>query len=124
MLEINLSKFPFFKDKTARELLNRHIQNNPDVMPHGIAVVTGCSFNEATQILFLLFHLYLAEVFLLVYHNDHPTRAIMARKLSEGFPILPVTCPICDRDIELESELAYDLLFKHKKQIVFIFEED
>jgi hypothetical protein len=124
MKAINLKRFPYFnKDRPLREL-NHLAEIHDNLMPHQVAAATGCSLDEAMGVLLLLVDRALVEAFLLVYHNAHPDIPVLARSMLEGFPTPPLTCKICEKDIEQGTELSYDFLFKKTDDITFVVESN
>jgi hypothetical protein len=123
MTEVKLSKVYYFNEDSHLEKLNRHVRIHTDLMPHQVAAATGCKLEEAMEVLMLLFHLYLAEALLLVYHNDHPNIPAKALNISEGLPSLPFICDVCEKEISNPDELSYDFLFKKKDDIQFVLEK-
>lgn len=122
--KVNLSKFYCFNEGAHLRELNRLVRIHTDLMPHQVAVATGCGLKEAMEVLMLLFHRHLAEVFLLVYHNDHPDTPAQALNISEGLPSLPFICDLCEEEIRDPNELSYDFLFKISDDIQFVVEDD
>lgn len=121
MKAISLEHFPYFNDDRPLQQLNRLVEIKADLMPHQVAVATGCSLDEAMGILLLLFNSSLVEALLLVYHNDHlDAPPILARNILDGPPLLPFTCDICQNEIKHRDELSYDFLFKKASNIQFI----
>jgi hypothetical protein len=82
-------------------------------MAHEISGATGCSLQEATGLLLLLLNRGLMGAQILVYHNTHlhDPVSFAAIDLFEGFPALPIQCPVCDQILTMQEELAYDFLF-------------
>ena len=115
--QLALHRLPSFRNTSQVQKLNDVFAIQNTLMPHQVAVATGCSLDDALTILLLLYDRYLAESFLLVYHVSHPEQPILTRKLSEGPPSVPVQCDLCERVIENDDELAYDYLFKTRDQI-------
>jgi hypothetical protein len=94
------------------EILQRLLKTRDALMPHQLAGATGCSLNEAMQLLLSLFDQGLAELLLLVYHRAHPDVPIQSRNLLNGFPQLPFLCSECEDEIMSKDELLYDFLFR------------
>lgn len=111
-IQVNLDKLPCLEDSVSLETLNRLFRSRDAVMLHELATSTGCSQQESMFLLMYLYDLRLAEPFLLVYHEDHLDVPILSRKLLDGFPSVPFTCPECERNITSTDQLSYDYSFK------------
>jgi len=87
------------------------------VMPGDLEVALGeDSYEQATAILMLLFHLHCADVYVKVTHCIGGT--IQDRPLKEGFPQGPLKCNMCGKMINPE-DLRYDLLFEIVEALEF-----
>lgn len=113
-IKINLSKADCFDQQKMIRTLGELIYKNTDLMIHQVAVATGCDLKQASYILFLLYHYYVADVRLLVYHLTCGTDnvPVIDRTLKEGLPEIPFHCPTCDRVITSIDELTFDFRFK------------
>lgn len=109
---INLLNFPYFRNQNSLKRLNEHIKIHSDLMPHQLAVATGCTIDDATAILFLLFDQNIADALLLVYHQGFPGVPMEIRQISDGPPILPIINSLNDDLIENKDELLYSFIFK------------
>lgn len=119
MNKVDISFLNRFKSHNKLFMLNDYILKRDRLMPHEIAVATGCSLSEATTLLIFLYHLYLAEPYLLTYHNQHPLIVIDKTKLKDGLPKLPITCDYCEDEISGQEELIYEFEFILKDNIQF-----
>lgn len=117
MTKVNISKFKCFTESGRLDKLNAFFDERTEAMPREIAAQTGCGLREAMSLLMFLFHLYLAEAFILVYHNEHPETPISKRSLIGGLPTLPMQCEDCDDEIENPDQLSYEFWFKFKSKI-------
>lgn len=61
----------------------------------------------------------LNEQKIVLYHNCDPFTPAGYRALSEGFPVMPWRCPLCDEDIEDEQELLYEFVFIFTESVKF-----
>ena len=87
------------------------------LMPHQVATATGCTLAEAETFLGLMDHYGWALAFRLVYHNEHPDVPILVIGMTEKrLPELPLSCSICEAEINDPDELSYGLLFKLVKE--------
>ena len=120
---VNLYSLPYFREQGRLQELQWLAKTQADLMPHQLAVATGCSLDAAMEVLMLLYHLNAVDAFLLVYHDDHPTVPALAIKLSEGLPVLPFTCDVCEGVITDRSHLLYDFLFKFREPVQFVSED-
>ncbi|MBS4059423.1 MAG: hypothetical protein KG029_03400 [Bacteroidetes bacterium] len=59
-------------NKKQIALLNQFAKINKSLMPHAIAVATGCRLEEAMTLLLFLHGKSMVKGYLLVYHNQHP----------------------------------------------------
>lgn len=122
MKTIHLAHFHCLANNNALQKLNRLVGLHDTLMPHQVAVATGCPLAEAMGVLMLLLSQAAAEGFLLVYHAngcDNPPPPFLQRDLVAGPPPLPLTCLNCGVVIEDEHELSYDFLFKLTDQVSF-----
>lgn len=117
--KIQLRSLSFFREPSRIQKLNDLFEIQDTLMPHQVAVATGCSYDDAFTILLLLYHRYLAESYLLVYHNQHNNTPILALGISEGLPELPIQCDLCDVAIENEKELSYGFIFSMNSRVIF-----
>jgi hypothetical protein len=124
MTRVNLTNYTCFSERDKVDKLNRLIAINADLMPHQLVSATGCGLESSMDVLMTLFHLSLADLFLLVYHVAHQGAPILSRGISEGFPQLPFMCPDCEQIITEEDELTYNFLFHMKhSNIEFVLYE-
>ena len=123
--QVNIGKFPYFKDTARLQRLNRQVKLHSDLMPHQISTATGCTLKEAMVILMLLYHKNLVELFLVIYHISEPDSPILIRKIDEGLPSLPFLNPLDETEITDSNEITYDFLFKlpANAEIEFVFGE-
>lgn len=121
MEKVSLSKVPCFNNMITLNRLNDFMFERKDVMPHEIAIATGCSIEYSTSVLMILQMKDLAEGYLLVYHrqDNDPRPYIMKRKLLDGIPILPMVCDICGEEISDIKDIYFDLSFKIISDIEF-----
>ena len=121
MQTINLTSFPCLGKEAQLQSLNNLVDISDSLMPHQIAVATGCSIDEALAVLLLLLRLSTVKGFLLVYHSGHEDNnpPIMARNIFDGLPILPFICEVCQKEIINANELSYDFLFKLIEKVHF-----
>lgn len=120
--KINLNNFPYFRDPSNLEKLNRHIRLHPDFMLHQIAIATGCTYEDAMGILMLLYHQELTDVFLVIYHTSQSDTPILTNRFVDGLPLTPFVNPATDEVIESLNELTYEFLFRLKESdLIFIF---
>jgi hypothetical protein len=106
-MQVNIHKLPCFSDRKRIAALNRLVATSPDLMAHQVAAATGCLFEQAMQVLMLLYDLRLAEAFILVYHDAHPDTPpahALRIHISDGLPSFPLRCPLCEGLIESSSE--------------------
>jgi hypothetical protein len=122
MQTINLSNFPCLSKELHLQRLNNLAEIQDNLMPHQVAVATGCSHEEALAVLLLLSKHSLAEALLVVYHNEHliDSPPILARSIFEGLPPLPFICDICQQEITSSDELSYDFLFRVLEKANFV----
>jgi hypothetical protein len=123
MQSLNLERFPCFNRQETLQAINRLIEFHDSLMAHHLTSASGCSLDEAISLLMYLSSYDLAEPFLLVYHTldeADPPVAILARKIKEGPPKLPIICVVCGREIENEDELLFDFSFKLNKKFQLI----
>lgn len=121
---INLISFPYFRKTSAIERLNEHIAQHSDLMPHQLAIATGCSLDDAIGILFLLFDRQFAEALLLVYHQNFPNVPMDIRKISDGPPLLPTINSLNDEVVEDKGELLFGFMFKlTNREFIFIYDQ-
>ena len=120
MRTINLGSLPCLGNETQIKRLNSLIEISDNLMPHQVAVATGCGSEEALALLLLLFRLSVVESLLLVYHNAHlgDSPPVLARNLFDGFSQLPFICDICQEEVSNISELSYDFLCRSPKRFV------
>jgi hypothetical protein len=123
--KVNLNKFRYFNERSHLDSLNHLIRSRNDLMPHEIAIGTGCSFEEAMGVLILLYHLDLADQYLLIYYNKEPDVPVGMREISEGPPLLPFkinTSAFEEVEIYSMHDLSFGFLFKIRKEIDFVIE--
>jgi hypothetical protein len=122
---LDIHKLSCFNDPERVKNLNRLIVTNPDLMPHQVAIATGCSIEQAMQVLMLLYDQYLANAFTLIYHKSHPEAPpalALQVDIAEGIPHFPIRCPICDEVIASSSDVTYGFLFVLKEKVRFIIQ--
>jgi len=123
--KVNLYSICCFSESDRLRELNRLVAIHTDLMPHQVAAATGCELKEAMEVLVLLYHLYLADAFTLVYHNEHPNTPAIALEVSKGVPpALPVICPLCEKEINDPNELSYGFLVKLNENVEFVVQPD
>ena len=124
MLRVNLNKLPFFRSKEQVSKFNSlSYIHSRRLMYHQVANVTGLSFRESMTLLLYLFHVDLAELYILVYHVRHP-EPIDYRSIFDGFPELPYFCKECEEEVLNENDLKYDYLFVLNPDVEFELEID
>jgi hypothetical protein len=122
MLKVNLSNLHFLNKKKI-ENLNHFVAVNRSLMPHSIAVAVGCSLEEATTILLLLYGRSLVDGFILVYHLSHLDVYFEKREISEGFsPRKAYSCPVCQLEHTVQDELYFDFEFNPRDELEFVVE--
>ncbi len=123
---VELSSPAFFGKRENLNRLNRHFAMHDDFMLHQITAAVRCTRQDALDVMLLLYHLRLAEISLLVYHNDMPSPPILSRRLIEGPPTLPFISRLDERCITSPDELSYDLVFSltESTDVRFTFERD
>lgn len=121
MRTITLNNLPCLGKKGQLQKLNELLKISDSLMPHQVAIATGCGMDDALALLLLMLRLSVVEGFLLVYHNAHldGNPPIMARSIFVGLPELPFSCDVCGREIVNANEVSYDFLFKLKEEIQF-----
>ena len=119
MQEVNVTYFSAFSGANRLQKLNDFVQDRVTLMPHEMAIATGCSLVEATALLMLLYHLYIADPYLLVFHKSHPFEMILKLPLEGGLPKLPLVCDLCEDEITDPDSLFYDFEFKLKSNVQF-----
>jgi hypothetical protein len=114
MKRINLNNLDYFKESIPLLKLNRFIKIRTQFTMHEIAIASGCDFKNAMFIVLILYHHYAADLFLVIYHNDHLDNPIAAeiRPFLEGFPKLPYVCFLCERRITSLDQLSFDFMVK------------
>jgi uncharacterized protein YebE (UPF0316 family) len=120
MTEVDLSNLHCFDNDLIISRLNRFIDINESLMPHSIAIATGCKLEEALTLLFTLYDKYLVEGYLLLYHKAHLDFPFEIRNLSEGIPQKSISCSICETTDIPREEIFYDFEFKLRDQVIFI----
>lgn len=114
------SEVEYFRDKKRVALLNAFLEVNLSMMPHSIAVATGCSVDEALKLLLLLYSHYLVEGYLLLYHVEHLDLPFERRVLHKGLPPSePITCSICEKSDIPDSDIYFDLEFSPLSPLKF-----
>lgn len=108
--KININKLGYFHDKKRLDKLNSLVEIHTRLSPE-LLMQTGCSFQEAMQILFVLVHLYVANPYLLVYIIDDPEAPIEKRPLSMGLPTLPYIFPDGETVVEDKEKLFFGFEF-------------
>lgn len=122
MLKVNLSNLHFL-DKTKTANLNHFVVVNESLMPHSIAIATGCSLKEATTILLFLYGRSFVDGYILVYHISHLDTYFEKRKLRDGFsPRKDYICPVCELQHDNQDELFFDLEFHASSEIEFVID--
>ena len=124
MKTISLEKSGFFSEPANLEKLNRFIssRNTLNFMPHELAVATGCAFEDAMEVLTLLYRLDIAKQFLLVYHIAEPDYVIEQRDIAQGPPDLPMiilNSNFNEVEVTDSRELLYSFLFKLNDKVEF-----
>lgn len=122
MAEVNLGKFECFASSSRLDRLNQFVRLNSAAMPHQIAAETGCGLKDAMSLLLFLYHRFLADPYILVYHSTHPDAPIAIRALVDGLPDVPMMCGDCEDEIVSKDELSYDFYFKFKSELSFCTE--
>jgi len=125
--KVNLHNLHCFSEHDKLVTLNRLAVTNPDLMPHQVAVATGCDLNEAMQVLMLLYDMHLAEAYTLVYHTTHsdgPPAEVLRAEISAGLPSFPLRCPLCQEEINSSDEVTYGFLFVLSQGIQFVAETE
>jgi len=126
-MQVDIRKIPCFSDRNRIAVLNRLVVTNPDLMPHQVAAATGCTLEDAMQVLMLLYDLHLVEAFTLVYHSVHPDAPpaqALRMDISDGLPSFPIQCPLCEEKIDSPSEVTYGFLFVLNEDVQFVTETD
>jgi len=121
---LNLKHFLSFRQERTLNNLNELVERQKELMPHQVAVASGCTVDEAMGILMLLTVDKMAEAYLLIYHildDTDPPVPILARRLTDGFPEIPFVCDNCEREITDTNELRYDFLFKIGSTLRFTY---
>lgn len=125
MRTVSLYSLPCFSDSDIIEELNRIGSGQATLMPHVLAIQTGCALEEATALLLLLLRLSIVEGLLLVYHNAHiEDPPIIARDLLDGLPDVPLVCDICQEKVFNRGDLSYDFMFRLKESVQFTFKHN
>lgn len=121
MALVDIGNLSSFFDDRKIQLLEEFININDSLMPHSIAVATGCKYDEALSFLLFLYGKELADGFLLIYHQLHQDVLVDRLPISEGLPQNgSIECPICEDNIDIESELLFDLEFILTDDVKFI----
>lgn len=111
-IEVNLySEFPYFSSEDRIQQLNRIVRLHTELSPQVIMTATGCSFQQALQILLVLFELELAEAFILVYLRDDPDVYIAKRHIRDGPPKFPFQYDHGDQVVNDPNEVLYGFEF-------------
>ncbi len=119
---LSIKQFDCFNTLTKVDRLNHLISFHNDLMPHQVAIATGCGVYEAMGLLLYLSSLSLVKPKLLVYHmNDliDPPNYILSRDAELGFPDLPLICDECGEEIESYDDLRFEFSFILNEKIVF-----
>ena len=97
---------PLGLDPEMAARLNECFREPCHRMPHQIAGWAGMSLTQATALVHSLYLQGLGELHLCVFHTceEFP---VDERRLEDGKPTLPWTCPECEELIENEGELGY-----------------
>lgn len=118
MIQINLASFQYFDTKTVVSL-NNFVRVNNSLMPHAIAIATGCRVEQALALLFFLYGKNVVEGYILIYHNAHPDFYFEKSRLQDGLPKRgEFICPVCENTID-DSSLLFDLEFSPTVDIEF-----
>lgn len=123
MKTIHIGSFACLSSASNIAKLNRLFRRQTALMPHEVANDTGCDIDEVMAALMVLLAQSIVEGRLLVYHANNcidPPAPILVRNLFDGPPPLPITCDICNREIEHEDALSYDFLFKLRDEVEFV----
>lgn len=111
---VSLERFHCFSNEASVLALNRLVEAHSVLMPHQIAVATGCNLDEAMSLLLHLYVLSVASPKTIVYHildETDPPVSILLRDLKEGPPELPFICPVCNQEVDSYDELNFDFVF-------------
>ena len=121
MAQVNITNIRYFLDNRRIELLENYLYVNDSLMPHSIAIATGCEYDEALSLLLLLYGKNLAEGFVLVYHQLHLDVPVDRRPIEEGLSLRgSFNCPICDENVGADNDFYYDLEFILTYNVEFI----
>lgn len=119
MSTVNLTNLGLFSKKQVT-LLNDLVSVNKQLMPHVVAIATGCRLEEAMALLIYLYDKSIVDGFILAYHSKHQDFYFLKHPLKEGLPrVGEVFCQVCEEYIEDESELLYDFEFVLNKDVDF-----
>lgn len=123
-MKVYLSKrHRYFRERDNITLLNRllrlHAFSNR-ISPHLLVSGTGCNYQEALQILILLYESRLADGYFLIYLKKSPDTYIGRRSFDEGFPKFPYSYEYNERTVESADEVLYQLEFKIVDSIEFV----
>ena len=120
MSTINLTNLAFFDSKRVTSL-NDLVAVNKRLMPHVVAVATGCQLkSEAMALLLFLYGKGAVDGYLLIYHSKHPEINFARRSIELGLPDKnDVFCQICEEPIDKSDELLFDFEFTLKYDVFF-----
>ena len=118
---INLTSFPYFKEKASLKKLNRHVRLHRDFMMHQLASATGCSLPDAMGIILLLYAKQLGDIQVAIYHKDDLSTPMFVKRAEEGPPKIPFINPLNESEIGSREELAYDFILKLHSGIEIMF---
>jgi len=110
-----------FLSSKQRVELNKHFsQPFAKAMPHQLAILLGLNYPEALAILTILEVEGLCNNKLLIYHKCEPDVPAGAIPFGKGFPNLPWVCPLCEKIVEENSELSFDIMAQSVAPIEFV----
>lgn len=113
-------RLDFLSSEQKAELSRHFRKQGTQAMPHQLAVLLGLKYSDALTILGVLGTEGLCENKLLIYHKCDPEVPAGAIPFGKGFPDLPWICPLCEKVVEDEKELSFDVMAQSLDPIEFI----
>lgn len=95
-LHINLPTENCFHEENKLEALNRLIRIQTTLSPGQISTSVSCSFQDALQLLLVLYAYDILSAYLVVYDHNHPEQSILRRPLNRGYPSIPFRYEVDD----------------------------
>jgi hypothetical protein len=114
---IPLTHFPHLNTLTHVALLNTLAQGG-ELYPEQIAEAAGCDMGQAVEILMLMYHKGVTEMYTLLYCGHCKARA-GEMLLREGFPDKAVACPTCQAVLGRE-DLLYGMMARLLGEVEFV----